>query len=127
MSTPNTALSNPKRASKPPFWALFGAGGMVSALIGPALVLVTGLLVPLGIGFSAQAMDYAQVKAMMGSGLFKLALVAVIGLFLFHGMHRLYHTLHDLGLHITPGIKALCHGLAALGTVLAIWLVMQAR
>jgi len=119
MSTPMTA---PKRANKPPFWALFGAGGMVSALIGPALVLITGFLVPLGLGFSPQAMGYAQVQVLMGSVLFKLALVAVIGLFLFHGMHRLYHTLHDFGLHITPAIKALCHGLAALGTLVAILL-----
>lgn len=121
----NTSMNAPKRASKPPFWALFGAGGMLSALIGPALVLITGLLVPLGLGFSADAMGYAQVQVLMGSVLFKLALVVVIGLFLFHGMHRLYHTLHDVGVHITPAIKALCHGLAALGTVVAIVLVSR--
>jgi fumarate reductase subunit D len=119
----STSMNAPKRANKPPFWALFGAGGMVSALIGPALVLTTGFLVPLGLGFSPQAMDFAQVQALMGSVLFKLALVGVIGLFLFHGMHRLYHTLHDFGLHITPAIKALCHGLAGLGTLVAIVLV----
>lgn len=123
----STTKNAPKRANKPPFWALFGGGGMLSALIGPALVLVTGFLVPAGLGFGPEAMGYAQVKVLMGSVVFKLALVAVIGLFLFHGFHRLYHTLHDVGVHITPAIKALCHGLAALGTLAALVLVFMAR
>ncbi len=118
-------MTAPKRSNKPIFWALFGGGGMLSALIGPALVLVTGLLVPLGLGFGPQSMNYEQVHALMTSPLLKLALVVVISLFLFHGFHRLYHTLHDLGVHITPGIKALCHGLAALGTLVAIALVVS--
>ena len=34
-----------KRSNAPIFWLLFGAGGMLSALLGTALVLITGLLV----------------------------------------------------------------------------------
>ena len=37
-----------KRSNKPIFWSLFGAGGMLSALAGPALVFITGIAVPLG-------------------------------------------------------------------------------
>jgi fumarate reductase subunit D len=32
-----------KRSIAPIFWLLFGAGGMLAALTGPALVLITGL------------------------------------------------------------------------------------
>lgn len=113
-----------KRSNKPIFWSLFGGGGMWSALVGPGLVLVTGLLVPLGLGFGPEAMGYTQVQALLQSWLFRLMLVVTIGLFLFHGFHRMYHTLHDLGVHIGPGLKALHHGLAALGTLAAIVLVL---
>ena len=114
-----------KRSNKPIFWALFGAGGMLSALIGPVLVLLSGLLIPLGIGFGPQAMGYDQMLAGVQHPLGKLAIVVVISLFLFHGMHRLYHTLHDLGMHVGPGIKGACHGLAALGTLAAVVLVLR--
>lgn len=113
-----------KRSNKPIFWSLFGAGGMLAALIGPVLVLLTGLLIPAGIGFGAQAMGYDRVLAAVHHPLGKLAVVVVISLFLFHGMHRLYHTLHDLGVHVGPGIKATCHALAALGSAAAVLLVL---
>jgi fumarate reductase subunit D len=38
-----------KRSNAPIFWALFGAGGMLSALLGPMLVFITGIAVPLGV------------------------------------------------------------------------------
>ena len=37
-----------KRSNAPIFWPLFGAGGMLAALIGPALVFITGIAVPMG-------------------------------------------------------------------------------
>jgi len=112
-----------KRSNKPIFWSLFGAGGMLSALGGPALILVTGLALPLG--FVPLAYERAHALALHPLG--EAAIVAVIGLFLFHGCHRLYHSLHDLGVHVGAGIKAACHGFAFLGTLLAVWLVLALR
>ena len=43
-----------KRSIAPVFWLLFGAGGMLAALAGPALVLITGLAAPTGIGVFAR-------------------------------------------------------------------------
>ena len=37
-----------KRSNAPIFWLLFGAGGMLAALLGPVLVAITGIAVPLG-------------------------------------------------------------------------------
>jgi len=108
-----------KRSNKPIFWSLFGAGGMLAALIGPVLIYLTGLGMPLGLGVSPQALSYANALAFAQNGFGKLALLGVISLFLFHGCHRLYHSLHDLGVHIGPGRKAVFHGFAALATVLA--------
>lgn len=109
-----------KRSNKPIFWSLFGAGGMLAALAGPALVFVTGLAPPLG----WVPLAYARSQALAAHPPGKAAVAAVIGLFLFHGCHRLYHSLHDLGVHVGPGIKAACHGFAAAGTAVALALLM---
>lgn len=109
-----------KRSNKPIFWSLFGAGGLLAALAAPALVFVTGLALPLG----WVPLAYARAHAFAAHPLGKAAIAAVIGLFLFHGCHRLYHSLHDLGVHVGPGIKAACHGFAAAGTAAALVLVL---
>ena len=114
-----------KRSNKPVFWSLFGAGGMLAALIGPMLVFITGIGVPFGIGFSRAAMDYPQVLAFTRHFYGSMALLAVISLFLFHGCHRLYHSLHDLGVHVGPGIRGAFHGFAALGTLAALLLLIR--
>jgi hypothetical protein len=48
----------------------------------------------------------------------------VIGLFLFHALHRMYHSVHDFGVHVTPAMKAGFHGVALLGTLAAAYLVL---
>lgn len=116
-----------KRSNKPIFWSLFGAGGMLSALVGPVLVFLTGIALPLGLGFDAEGLSYARALRLLQHPLAGVALAAVISLFLFHGFHRLYHTLHDLGVPVGPGLKALCHGLAGLGSLLAIALLASLR
>ncbi len=113
-----------KRSNKPIFWSLFGAGGMLSALIGPMLVLLVGLAVPLG-WVSAETLRYERVLAFAQGWFGKAVLFVVITLFLFHGMHRLYHTLHDFGVHVTSGMKATCHGLAGVGSLVALWLLAR--
>ncbi|HZQ71801.1 MAG TPA: fumarate reductase subunit FrdD [Burkholderiales bacterium] len=111
-----------KRSNKPVFWALFGAGGMLSALIGPMLVFITGIAVPLDL-LSRETMRYERVLALAQNGFGKLAIVAVISLFLFHGCHRMYHCLHDFGIHVGAGLKAAFHGFAAAGTLAAAYLL----
>lgn len=113
-----------KRSNKPIFWSLFGAGGMLSALVGPALIFVTGIAVPAGILLNKETTSYERVLAFAQSGFGKLALLAVIALFLFHGLHRMYHCLHDFGIHVGPGRKALFHGFAAAGTLATLWLLI---
>jgi fumarate reductase subunit D len=87
------------------------------------LVFITGVAVPLGL-LPRETLRYDNVLALAHSGFGKLALLVVISLFLFHGMHRLYHTLHDFGMHIGPAIKAACHGAAIIGTLVAVYLLL---
>ena len=52
------------------------------------------------------------------------AVLAVVSLFLFHGLHRMYHCLHDVGIRVGAGLKAVFHGLAIVGTVAAVYLLI---
>jgi fumarate reductase subunit D len=114
-----------KRSNEPIFWSLFGAGGVLSALVGPALILVTGLLVPAGIWLPSDAMSFARMQAFAGHWLGKLVIVAVISLFLWHGMHRVYHGLHDIGVHAGRGAMVVCYGVAFVATLLSAWLALS--
>jgi fumarate reductase subunit D len=109
-----------KRSNKPIFWSLFGAGGMLSALVGPMLIFVTGIAVPLGFLLPRETMSYDRMLAFVHSGFGKLAVLLVISLFLFHGLHRFYHCLHDVGIHVGTVLKAIFHGLAITGTIVCI-------
>lgn len=113
-----------KRSNRPIFWSLFGAGGMLSALVGPMLILITGIAVPLGLLVPRETMSYERMLAFAQNGFGKLFIFAVIGLFLFHGLHRIYHCLHELGLQLGHGWMAVFHGLAAVGTLAAAYLLI---
>ena len=106
-----------KRSNAPIFWALFGAGGMLSALVGALLVFITGIAAPLGIGLPADAFSYANVLSFAHHGLGKLTLFVVISLFLWHAAHRIFHTLHDLGIHAGLLARLLCYGTALVGSL----------
>lgn len=113
-----------KRSNEPIFWSLFGAGGMLSALIGPVLIFVTGLAVPLGLLLPRETLSYDHLLAFARHPLGKLALLAVVSLFLFHGCHRMVHSLHDLGFKTGPRAQRGFYGFAILGTVVAAALLL---
>ena len=112
-----------RRSNEPIFWSLFGAGGAVSVRLTPVMILVTGILTPLGI--FADAMTYERVLPLARHWLGQLFLFAVIVLPLWHAMHRIYHLIHDLGVHRGLGfLKGLAYGLALLGTVVTGYLLL---
>ncbi len=113
-----------KRSNKPIFWSLFGGGGMLSALIGPMLIFITGIAVPLGLLLPADTLRYERMLAFTHHPVGKLFLLAVISLFLFHGCHRMYHLLHDFGIHVSARLKATFHGFAIIGTLLAFYILL---
>ena len=106
-----------KRSNAPVFWLLFGAGGMLSALLGAMLVFITGIAVPLGWPLPAELLSYPRMAAFAQQWIGKGFLWAAISLFAWHAVHRIFHSLHDLGLRTGPLAKALCYGAALLITV----------
>jgi fumarate reductase subunit D len=113
-----------KRSNEPIFWSLFGAGGMLAALIGPALVFITGIAVPNGLVFAPDTMSYANMHALAQNWAGKIFLFAVVSLFLWHAVHRIAILAHDLGVHAHTATKVVCYGLALLGTLVAAYALL---
>jgi fumarate reductase subunit D len=113
-----------KRSNAPIFWALFGAGGMLSALTGPVLVFITGIAVPLELLLPQETMSYANMLSFSRSIVGKLFILAIVVLYLWHAAHRIFKTLHDVGIHPGPASKLACYGTAFAGTVIAGYAVL---
>ena len=87
-----------KRSNEPIAWSLFGAGGMVLAFMAPALIIITGVLLPLAAADQAHTV-YLTALTLATHPLGKLLLLVIIALPLFHTGHRMYHGLHDLHIY----------------------------
>jgi fumarate reductase subunit D len=114
-----------KRSNAPFFWLLFGAGGVLSALLGSALVLITGLATPLGVGLHSDFMRYPRMLAFAQNFIGKGFVFVVIALFAWHAAHRIFHSLHDVGIpHGTPS-KIVCYGSALVMTLVAAYSLLR--
>ena len=114
-----------KRSNAPIFWSLFGAGGVLSALLAPVLVYITGIGVPAGAGMPADALAYPRVLAFAQNLSGKAVLFVVIALFLWHAAHRIYHCLHDFGVHPGLATRLMLYGSALEGTAAAALLTIR--
>ncbi len=118
---------NMQRTNAPVFWLLFGAGGMLSALIGPVLVLITGIAVPLGLLLPADTLSYSYVLAFAHSWLGAAFLFVVVMLFFWHAGHRIFHSLHDFGMHTGVIAKLFCYGLPLVATLVTVYALALIR
>ena len=105
------------RSNAPIFWGLFGAGGMLSALFVPMMIFITGIAVPLGFLLPAGTMSYPKMLHFAQNFIGKGFIFAIISLSLWFCVHRVYHSLHEFGIHAGMGAKLLCYGIAMVVTV----------
>jgi fumarate reductase subunit D len=113
-----------KRHPEPLLWMLFSAGGIVSAMLMPAFVLLFGIAFPLG---WIAPPSYGHVLAVFSHPITRLVIFTLCALSLFHWAHRFRHTLYD-GLqikHLNEMIAIVSYGAAIVGTVVAAYLVWQ--
>lgn len=107
-----------RQVIEPAVWLLFSAGGMLAALVLPALALLFGVAVPTG---WVAPPDSAHLLALLRPPLVRLGLFAVFALSLVHAAHRLRYTLYD-GLqikHLDELINPFCYGGAVAGAIAA--------
>src|ERR1700740_2960217 len=103
-----------RRSNEPLFWSLFSAGGMLTAPLAPAVILVTGFLV------AANDISFSRIHSLFTNVLGRLVLFAFATLTFLHWAHRSRHLLVDLGLRRFHGPLAIVfYGAAAAGTVVA--------
>ena len=110
------------KSNKPIVWFPFAAGGTIGAFVLPVLILITGILVPLGV-IDAEALSYERVYAFASNILVKIVLAGALLFPLWHGAHRFRMTLQDLGAR-SHGPRAIvaaaCYGFGGLFTVLCV-------
>ena len=106
------------QSKEPDIWMLFSAGGMISAMVFPVLLLITGFLLPFEI---AGDETFERIHVALKHPLIKLILFFVISLPFFHWAHRFRFTLVDIGLkQISILISMLCYGGAVTGSVVTV-------
>ena len=99
---------------EPLWWGLFGAGGVLAAMVLPGLlaaVLLSGWL---------PAFDLAGLAELEGAWFLRLGLHLFASALFFHAAHRIYHGMHDLLLPTGWIARALTYGLASVYVGLAI-------
>lgn len=105
---------NPLRSNEPPVWLMFSAGGMVSGLAFPVLILILGLLLPFGIITPEGIIAFAH-------NWFGKLVILVLTIFpMWAGLHRVHHGMHDIKVHVPAG-GLIFYGLAVLYTIVVIW------
>jgi len=120
-----TGPARDNRSISPIFWLLFGAGGMLSALFGPGLILLTGFFAPLGVGLPENFLSYDHALAFAQNPVGKLAVLVVVSLFFWHGAERLFLTLKDMKAGPSLLLKLGTYGVAAVVTAAVIALLLK--
>jgi fumarate reductase subunit D len=106
------------RSREPFLWALFSGGGMLTALVLPALVALLWIAMPLG---WLESPSRASLLELIRTPLARLVVFGFVALALFHWAHRFRYTLYD-GLqlyHLNQLIAVVTYGIATLLTVVA--------
>lgn len=96
------------KTNEPFWWFLFSGGGVVTAIVMPALIILTFVAAfhgwssaePGSPAYSADhyVLTYWHMKMLIGNPLVKLALFVCLTLSMFHCAHRIRHTLEEWGL-----------------------------
>ena len=103
---------NPKRSNEPPVWLMFSAGGMISGLAFPVLILILGLLLPFGLVSPDNIIAFAH--HWLGKLIFPM----------WAGLHRVHHGMHDIKVHVPAG-GFIFYGLATLYSVIVLFAVFN--
>lgn len=112
-----------KDPREPYLWGLFSGGGMISALLFPAVAAILYVAAPLD-WFGT--LDHEALAPLLTHPITRLVLFGVIVLALFHWAHRFRYTLYD-GLqlyHLRELIAVLTYGVAVALTLVSAYILV---
>lgn len=100
-------------SSEPFFWALFSAGGVVTAFIMPVLIVITGFVLP------SDEITFAHLDQVFSHVIVRLVIFVVASLTFMHWANRFRHTLNDMGMakSLFAPVSVLTYIVAFAGTV----------
>ena len=114
-----------KKSNEPIWWSLFSAGGMISAMVFPILIIITGILIPFGLT-NGNPLNFERIHSAVSHPFIKFILFIIISLPLFHWAHRFKFTLVDVGLKsVSMLISIFCYGGAIFGTIITALLLFK--
>ena len=116
---------------EPLLWGLFSLGGFLTAFLLPVTILALSFLVPFGF-WPASRIGYVWLTGAMNPAapnfqglLVRLFFLLVIAGSFFHGAHRFtYMVAEATGHRGEEGISVVLHGLALLGSLIALYFVL---
>jgi succinate dehydrogenase subunit D len=112
------------RSNEPILWILFSAGGVIAAMLLPMLMILFGIVFPLG-WWSPPGRD--ALLTLVAHPLARIGAFVVCLLSFVHAAHRFRYTLYD-GLqikHLNEVINTLCYGGAIVGSVWAAYVLWR--
>lgn len=112
-----------RTSTKPLLWLLFGAGGMLTALLAPVLLLLFGIAVPFG---WVDPPSHRHLLALLHSEVVHYGLLCLCVLALFHWAYRFYFVLRDT-LRLRRGDRLLltaCYAGAITGSAAACFVIL---
>jgi fumarate reductase subunit D len=103
-----------RRSSEPFYWSLFSAGGVITALLAPVLIIVVGFLVP------GEQVAFHRLHEIVTNPVGRLVVFGLAFFTFFFSAHRLRHTLAEVGLkRFARPITLICNLAALAGTIWA--------
>ncbi|MEE8422125.1 MAG: fumarate reductase subunit D [Dehalococcoidia bacterium] len=109
-------------SSEPIFWALFSAGGVVTAFLTPVLIVLTGFVL-----LDDDVVAFSRLEDVFGNVLVRLIIFATVSLSFMHWANRFRHTLNDMGMakSLFAPVSVLSYIAALAGTVWAAVVVLN--
>ncbi len=116
---------------EPLFWGLFSLGGFLTAFLLPVTILAISFFVPFGL-WSPDRIGYVWLSGAINPAaanfqglLVRAFLFLVIAGSFLHGAHRFTYMVGEATGHRgEKGVSLLCHGLAILGSLVALYYVL---
>jgi fumarate reductase subunit D len=105
------------KSNKPIVWGPFAAGGTITALLTPVLIVLTLLA---ALGRVPPGLGYDEIRGFVAHPLAKVVIFVVLAFSLWSAAHRLRITFYDFGLRQDGLVAVIVYLAAAIGTIVLI-------